>query len=77
MILIGNTDVGKSSILSRYTKDRFEPNKKSTQGPEFSCKTAVIEQKAVKAQIWDTSGQEKFFTITKGLVVYIVYLFFF
>jgi len=64
--LIGSNAVGKSSILGRYTKNKFDGDKKATQGPEFCCRTSVVAQKAVKAQIWDTSGQEKFFTITRG-----------
>ena len=66
--LIGSNAVGKSSILGRYTKNKFDGDKKATQGPEFCCRTSVVAQKAVKAQIWDTSGQEKFFTITRGFV---------
>jgi len=64
--LIGSTNVGKSSLLQRYTKNTFDPEKKSTCGPEFCCKTSVVSQKAIKAQVWDTSGQEKFNTITRG-----------
>jgi len=66
LIMLGPAGAGKSCVLHRFTKHKFEADIKTTQGPEFSHKTVVVAQRAIKAQIWDTSGQEKVFSITKG-----------
>lgn len=60
VVLVGDQNVGKSSILSRYTKNSFSTNTNATYGVEFSQKTKTINGKTVRTQIWDTSGQEKF-----------------
>ncbi|KRX00474.1 P-loop containing nucleoside triphosphate hydrolase [Pseudocohnilembus persalinus] len=60
IILLGNSHVGKSSILTRFTKDEFHTVTTSTQGQEFASKNVEVEGKIIKAQIWDTAGQEKF-----------------
>lgn len=60
VVLIGDQNVGNSSILCRLTKNSFSTNTSATYGVEFSHKTKTIDGKTVKTQIWDTSGQEKF-----------------
>lgn len=65
VIMLGSSGVGKSSLVQKHAKGKIE-DKRATQGVEFYVKTSVLEQRAIKAQIWDTSGQEKFYTITKG-----------
>ena len=65
IILLGDTAVGKSSIVARYTHNTFDEELKATIGVEFGAKTIVLEDKIIKAQIWDTAGQEKFGALTR------------
>ena len=60
VVLIGDSAVGKSQLLSRFTRNEFSLDSKATIGVEFQTKTLVIDQKAIKAQIWDTAGQERY-----------------
>ena len=60
IILIGNSGVGKSSILQRYMKRAFDANYKITIGVDFLMKSLVINNQIVKLQVWDTAGQEKY-----------------
>jgi Ras-related protein Rab-11A len=66
IVLIGDSGVGKSNILSRFTRNEFCLESKSTIGVEFATKTLQIEGKTVKAQIWDTAGQERYRAITSA-----------
>lgn len=66
IVLIGDSGVGKTNLLSRFTRDQFNPDSKSTIGVEFATKTLEIEGKTVKAQIWDTAGQERYRAITSA-----------
>ncbi|KAK4492445.1 hypothetical protein RD792_003253 [Penstemon davidsonii] len=66
IVLIGDSGVGKSNILSRFTRNEFCLESKSTIGVEFATKTVKIEGKTVKAQIWDTAGQERYRAITSA-----------
>lgn len=66
LILVGDSSIGKTSLMNRFVRNKFEDGGKATTGPEFAVKTLEIEKKVIKAQIWDTSGQEKFNAITKG-----------
>ncbi len=54
IVLIGDSGVGKSNILSRFTRGEFSLESKSTIGVEFATKSVTVEGKVVKAQIWDT-----------------------
>ncbi|CAM8963606.1 unnamed protein product [Rhodiola kirilowii] len=60
IVLIGDSGVGKSNILSRFTGNEFCLESKSTIGVEFATRTLQVEGKTVKAQIWDTAGQERY-----------------
>ncbi|XP_074573942.1 ras-related protein Rab2BV [Curcuma longa] len=66
IVLIGDSGVGKSNILSRFTRNEFSLDSKSTIGVEFATKTLQIDAKTVKAQIWDTAGQERYRAITSA-----------
>ena len=66
IILIGDTSVGKTNILTKYLSDEFDPNSKATVGVEFGTKNFKIENKIVKVQIWDTAGQERYRSITNA-----------
>lgn len=54
VVLVGDSGVGKSNLLSRFTKGEFYEETKSTIGVEFAVKSVNVENKTVKAQIWDT-----------------------
>jgi small GTP-binding protein len=66
IVLIGDSGVGKSNILSRFTRNEFSLESKSTIGVEFATRSLEIEEKIVKAQIWDTAGQERYRAITSA-----------
>ena len=64
LLLIGDSGVGKSCLLLRYSDDKFTTSFITTIGIDFKIKTIRLDQKKVKMQIWDTAGQERFRTIT-------------
>ena len=66
VIIRGDTAVGKSNILSRYVKDEFSSNSKSTVGVELGIKFLKIKNTKTKIQIWDTAGQERYRAITSS-----------
>ena len=68
LLLIGNSGVGKSCLLLRFSDDTYTNDYISTIGVDFKIKTVELDGKTVKLQIWDTAGQERFRTIT--LVTY-------
>jgi len=65
LLLIGDTGVGKSSILLRFTDDLFE-DLSPTIGVDFKVKVMQVNRKKVKLTIWDTAGQERFRTLTSS-----------
>lgn len=65
-VLIGDSGVGKSNLISRFTKDEFRLDSKPTIGVEFGYKNIKVRDKLIKAQIWDTAGQERFRAITSS-----------
>lgn len=62
-VMVGNSAVGKSSLLLRYADDEFNENYMITIGVDFRFKSININNKIIKLQIWDTAGQERFRTI--------------
>jgi len=64
-ITLGNSGVGKSSIVSRYINDTFNTDHEITLGVEFAIKNIIINDTKIKIQLWDTAGQEYFKSITK------------
>ncbi|CAD8207182.1 unnamed protein product [Paramecium octaurelia] len=64
VLLIGNSGVGKSCMLMRYSENQFTNNFYNTIGVDFKTKTVAIGEHNVKLQIWDTAGQDRFRTIT-------------
>jgi len=64
MVIVGDSGVGKSNILTRYVNDKFAIDSKSTVGVELSTKTYKIENKLIKMHLWDTAGQERYKSIT-------------
>ncbi|XP_046386933.1 ras-related protein Rab-35 [Ischnura elegans] len=64
LLIIGDSGVGKSSLLVRFADNTFSGNYITTIGVDFKIRTVEIEGERVKLQIWDTAGQERFRTIT-------------
>eukprot|EP01062_Namystynia_karyoxenos_P029611 TRINITY_DN2222_c0_g1_i1.p1 TRINITY_DN2222_c0_g1~~TRINITY_DN2222_c0_g1_i1.p1 ORF type:complete len:254 (+),score=93.14 TRINITY_DN2222_c0_g1_i1:80-763(+) len=69
VILIGDSGVGKSNIMSRFAKDTFSRNHETTIGVDFLTKDLLHNDKEIKVQIWDTAGQERFKAISRSLYV--------
>lgn len=65
-IIVGDSTVGKSNIMSRYTDKRFQSNHDMTIGVEFATKIVSVTNTHYKMQIWDTAGQETFKAITRS-----------
>ncbi len=65
-IIIGDSAVGKSNILTQYVYEKFSEEFQSTLGVEFAAKNAVIDNKVYRIQIWDTAGAESFRSITRA-----------
>ena len=64
LIVIGDSSVGKTSILQRFSDNLFPESHMPTIGIDFKVKALQIADKHVKLQVWDTAGQERFRTIT-------------
>jgi len=63
IVLVGDTGVGKSNLLTRFVRNEFNIETKSTLGVEFSSKTLEVNEEGIKVQFWDTAGQERFKSI--------------
>ena len=66
VVLVGDSFVGKTNIMSKYLKNEFHEDSKATVGVEFGSRQFNIEGHVVKAQIWDTAGQERYKAITSA-----------
>lgn len=64
ILIIGESGVGKSSLLLRFTDDTFDPEQTATIGVDFKVKTISVDGNKAKLAIWDTAGQERFRTLT-------------
>ncbi|CAI5732833.1 unnamed protein product [Hyaloperonospora brassicae] len=64
VVLIGDSGVGKSNLVRRFTKNQYKPQSAQTVGFEFATKTIRVGDRRLKAQIWDTAGQERFQSLT-------------
>ncbi|XP_060111622.1 ras-related protein Rab-18-B-like isoform X1 [Heteronotia binoei] len=64
LLLVGDSAVGKSSLLLRFTEDHFEPYLNPTIGVDFKVKKMVVGDLPLQLAIWDTAGQERFRTLT-------------
>ena len=66
-IVVGDSCVGKSCLLQRFCRNRFDTEHSVTLGVQFACKVVHVDQNVpVKLQIWDTAGQEKFRSIARS-----------
>jgi len=66
VVLVGDSSVGKTNIMSKYLKNEFHEDSKATVGVEFGSKQFTVEGHVIKAQIWDTAGQERYKAITSA-----------
>ena len=66
ILIIGDTSVGKTSILANYNGDNFDEKAIGTIGVEYLYKTITYKNMRIKLQLWDTSGEERFRSITKN-----------
>ncbi|XP_057204523.1 EF-hand calcium-binding domain-containing protein 4B isoform X1 [Triplophysa rosa] len=65
IVLVGNSSVGKTSLLRRFCDDCFHPGTCATVGIDYSVKTLLVDNSQVALQLWDTAGQERYRSITK------------
>ena len=66
VVIIGDSGVGKSNIFTRFMRNEFALDSKSTIGVELSAKNIHVKDRVVKAQVWDTAGQERFQALAKS-----------
>ena len=64
LVFIGDSSVGKTCLLMRFSENRFSSDHMPTIGIDFKIKMLQVQDKRVKLQLWDTAGQERFQTIT-------------
>ena len=64
IVIVGDSGVGKTNLITRYLKNDFKPETKATIGIEFSDKKYIYKNKNIKIQIWDTAGQERYRSLT-------------
>ncbi|KAM6945982.1 EF-hand calcium-binding domain-containing protein 4B [Aplochiton taeniatus] len=65
IVLVGNSSVGKTSLLRRFCDDCYFPGTSATVGIDYSVKTITVDGSQVALQMWDTAGQERYRSITK------------
>uniref|UniRef100_A0A672HH34 Calcium release activated channel regulator 2Ab n=1 Tax=Salarias fasciatus TaxID=181472 RepID=A0A672HH34_SALFA len=65
VVLVGNSSVGKTSLLRSFCEGRFLPSTTATVGIDYSVKTLTLDNMQVAMQLWDTAGQERYRSITK------------
>ena len=66
IIMVGDSGVGKTNILTRFTSNKFNIQSKPTIGVELGIKSIKIQNNVVKAKIWDTAGQERYRAIAES-----------
>jgi len=66
LVLLGESAVGKSSVVMRFVNDEFQANKEPTIGAAFLTQKCRLEDRVLRYEIWDTAGQERFRTITSS-----------
>ena len=66
LLLIGESNVGKTSIILRYTENKFDPSGISTCGVDVKCKYVSLNKTKIRLDIWDTAGEERFRGLAKN-----------
>lgn len=65
VVLLGDSGVGKTSVMRRFVQNTFDVESQATIGAAFSTKVVEVGEKGVKFNIWDTAGQERYRALTK------------
>ncbi|KAM7367149.1 hypothetical protein PAMP_015073 [Pampus punctatissimus] len=65
VVLVGNSSVGKTSLLRSFCEGHFHPSTTATVGIDYSVKTLTLDNMQIAMQLWDTAGQERYRSITK------------
>jgi len=65
-VVVGDSGVGKTQLIERYSRNTFNLESKSTIGVEFSTKSVTVNDSKIKLQLWDTAGQERYRAITSA-----------
>ena len=60
VVLVGNSAVGKTNLMLRFTDEHYKPNHIATIGVDFRVRTITAQGRPIRMQLWDTAGQEKF-----------------
>jgi small GTP-binding protein len=63
LLLLGETNVGKTSLIRRFINDKFIEKQQTTIGAVFLTKTILLDNKTIKLEIWDTAGQERYHSL--------------
>ena len=66
LVLVGDSGVGKTNLLNRFSKNRFDSSSRNTIGVDFCAVDVPIKDKKVRVQFWDTAGQEKYRAISSA-----------
>jgi small GTP-binding protein len=66
LLIIGDSTVGKTSLLFRYTEDKYSSQHLATVGIDFFTKDETFNEKVVRIKVWDTAGQERFRSLTNA-----------
>ena len=66
LLIIGDSTVGKTSIITRFANGTFNSNYLATVGLDNFTKDEIIDNKTIRIKIWDTAGQERYKSLTKG-----------
>ena len=65
LVFIGDSSVGKTCLLMRFSENRFSSDHMPTIGIDFKIKMMNVDEKRIKMQLWDTAGQERFRQIAR------------
>ena len=66
IIIVGDSGVGKTNLITRFASDKFDKNSRATIGVEFLYKTLKINKEIFKIEIWDTAGKERYKSIASA-----------
>ena len=66
LLIVGDSTVGKTSILRRFAQEKFNADYLATIGVDFFTKDVIINEKKIHVKMWDTAGQERYKTLTAG-----------
>lgn len=69
ILILGDSNVGKTNFLLRFTENNFMENHITTIGFDYKSSILEIDGKKIKLQVWDTAGQERFMSVTKNLLL--------